>query len=36
MSETCSDGSALQQGHATYDNYRKFAVETRESLGSIP
>jgi len=36
MRETCSQGSAPQQGYATYDNYRKFTVETGESLGSTP
>jgi hypothetical protein len=35
MSERCFDGASLQQGEATYDNYRKFTVEGR-LLGSIP
>ncbi len=26
----------VQEGEATYENYRKFTVETRESVGSIP
>ena len=36
MRETCSRGSAPQQGYATYDNYRKFTIETGESLGPTP
>jgi hypothetical protein len=36
MSERCFDGSLLQRGEATYDNYRKFTVDTHESLGSPP
>jgi hypothetical protein len=36
MSERCFDGAFLQQGDATYDDYRKFTVDTRESLESIP
>jgi hypothetical protein len=36
MSERCFDGAFAQEGEATYDNYRKFTVETRESVGSIP
>ena len=36
MRETCSKGSGLQQGHATYDNYRRFTIETNESLGATP
>ena len=34
MTERCFDGTSMQQGEATYDNYRKFTVQTRESLGS--
>ena len=34
MSERCFDGASMQRGEATYDNYRKFTVDTRESLGS--
>ncbi len=34
MSERCFEGTSMQQGEATYDNYRKFTVQTRESLGS--
>jgi hypothetical protein len=34
MRERCFPGSTLQQGEATYDSYRKFMVDTRESLGS--
>ena len=34
MTERCFDGALTQQGEATYDNYRKFSVDTRESLGS--
>jgi antidote-toxin recognition MazE-like antitoxin len=36
MRESCFDGASRQQGEATYDNYRKFTVETRESLDSTP
>ena len=36
MSERCFDGAFLQQGDATYENYRRFTVDTRESLESIP
>ncbi len=36
MSERCFDGAFLQQGEATYDDYRKFTVDTRESLEVIP
>jgi hypothetical protein len=36
MNERCFDGAFLQQGEATYHNYRKFTVDTRESLESIP
>lgn len=36
MRESCFDGAFRQQGDATYENYRKFTVDTRESLGSIP
>ena len=36
MSERCLDGAFLQQGEATYDDYRKFTVDTRESLEAIP
>ena len=36
MSERCFDGAFLQQGEATYDDYRKFTVDTRESLEAIP
>lgn len=36
MMERCFDGAFLQEGEATYDDYRKFTVETRESVGSIP
>jgi hypothetical protein len=36
MNERCFDGAFLQQGEATYDNYRKFTVDTRESLEPIP
>ncbi len=36
MNERCFDGAFLQQGEATYENYRKFTVDTRESLESIP
>ena len=36
MMERCFDGAFVQEGEATYDNYRKFTVETRESVGSIP
>jgi hypothetical protein len=36
MMERCFDGAFVQEGEATYDNYRKFTVETRESIGSIP
>ena len=32
MTERCFDGTSTQQGEATYDNYRKFTVQTRESL----
>jgi hypothetical protein len=32
ISERCFDGASLQQGEATYDSYRKFTVETRESI----
>jgi hypothetical protein len=35
MTERCSDGAFLQQGEATYNNYRKFTVDTRESLQPI-
>ena len=35
MTERCFDGASLQQGEATYDNYRKFRVETR-LLGPPP
>ena len=35
MMERCFDGAFVQEGEATYDNYRKFTVETRESV-SIP
>ena len=34
MRERCFPGSTLQQGEATYDSYRKFTVETRESVGA--
>ena len=36
MMERCFDGAFVQEGEATYDNYRKFTVETRESIGAIP
>src|SRR5688500_1565699 len=36
MMERCFDGAFVQEGEATYEKYRKFTVETRESLGSIP
>jgi hypothetical protein len=36
MSERCFDGAFLQQGDATYDDYRKFTVDTRESLEPVP
>jgi len=36
MNERCFDGAFLQQGEATYDSYRMFTVDTRESLESIP
>jgi hypothetical protein len=36
MMERCFDGAFVQEGEATYDNYRRFTVETRESVGSIP
>jgi hypothetical protein len=36
MSERCFDGAFLQEGEATYDNYRKFTVDTRESLQLTP
>ncbi len=36
MMERCFDGAFVQEGEATYDSYRKFTVETRESLESIP
>ena len=32
MNERCFDGAFVQEGQATYDNYRKFAVDTRESI----
>jgi hypothetical protein len=35
MSERCFDGASLQQGEATYSNYRKFTVDAR-LLGSTP
>jgi len=35
MKERCSDGAFLQEGQATYDNYRKFTVDTRETLAPI-
>ena len=36
MMERCFDGAFLQEGDATYENYRKFTVDTRESLQSTP
>jgi hypothetical protein len=36
MMERCFDGAFVQEGEATYDNYRKFTVETRESIESMP
>ncbi len=36
MNERCFDGAFTQQGEATYDNYRKFTVDTRESLELVP
>ncbi len=36
MRERCFDGTSTQQGEATYDGYRKFTVETRESPGVTP
>ena len=36
MSERCFDGAFMQEGEATYGNYRKFTVDTRESLASSP
>jgi hypothetical protein len=36
MMERCFDGAFVQEGEATYENYRKFTVETRESLQSTP
>jgi hypothetical protein len=36
MKESCFDGTSMQQGDAAYDDYRKFTVETRESVGSVP
>ena len=32
MMERCFDGAFVQEGEATYDSYRKFTVDTRESL----
>jgi hypothetical protein len=32
MIERCYDGAFVQEGDATYNNYRKFTVETRESV----
>ena len=34
MKERCFDGLSMQHGEATYDSYRKYMVETSESLGS--
>lgn len=36
MMERCFDGAFVQEGEATYDKYRKFTVETRESIESLP
>jgi hypothetical protein len=36
MNERCFDGAFLQEGQATYHSYRKFTVDTRESLEPIP
>jgi hypothetical protein len=36
MMERCFDGAFVQEGEATYDSYRKFTVETRESLDLTP
>jgi len=36
MNERCFDGAFLQQGEVTYDHYRKFKVDRRESLEPIP
>jgi hypothetical protein len=33
MRDRCFNGSDSQRGEATYDSYRKFTVETGESLG---
>jgi hypothetical protein len=33
MNDRCFNGSDSQVGAATYDSYRKFTVETGESLG---
>jgi hypothetical protein len=35
MMERCFDGAFVQEGEATYDEYRRFTVETRESVGSF-
>ena len=32
MMERCFDGAFVQEGEATYDSYRRFSVETRESV----
>jgi len=34
MKERCFNDLGMQQGEATYDSYRKYMVETSESLGS--
>ena len=36
MMERCFDGAFVQEGEATYDSYRKFTVETGETVKSIP
>lgn len=36
MNERCFDGAFLQEGQASYDNYRKFTVDTRETLEPLP
>lgn len=35
MTERCSDGGSTQRGEATYDSYRQFSVDTRESIGTV-
>lgn len=34
MMERCFDGAFVQEGEATYGNYRTFTVETRESIAT--